>query len=148
MRKCLTFIGISLLAGVLFAGCATTNGALLQREAYVMDHPDLSEVQAEAILAGQIMLGMSEEMVNVAWGSPTRIESVRQDDAVTHWIYGNYFVGGSLTSLYFDLEGQLVRYEVEYEPGGVGKGTTGDTAGDVITADPDRVLSREAGGKP
>ncbi len=114
MRNRLIGIGaLSLVVcGVALSGCATTNSSLASREAFVVDHPDLSEVQADAILEGRVMLGMNGEMVTAAWGDPTRVEMVKAEDANFQWIYGNVFVGGSITNLFFNEDGLLVRYEV------------------------------------
>lgn len=122
MSQRLTLVVV--LAGVLLvAGCATTNHVAMERALYVQQHPDLSEQMADAILNGQIMVGMTKEMVQTAWGKPVRCEAVdctklkpQPEDTITErWIYGNYFVGGTITNLYFDDEGTLVRYEVRDE---------------------------------
>ena len=121
MSQRLTLILVVALAGVfLVTGCATTDRAAQQRNLFVDTHPDLTEQEADAILNGRVMVGMNREMVEVAWGKPVRCEKVDSDklkaeveEEITDlWIYGNYFVGGTITSLYFDEDGQLVRYEV------------------------------------
>jgi hypothetical protein len=126
MRR-LILVGASLIAVVvLAAGCASTDKAAALRETYVMDHPDLTEVQANAILAGEIVLGMDREMVTASWGEPTRTEDVQVEDATEHWVYGNVFMGGTLTSLYFDEKGNLVKYEVGYESTHTNSGSLAD----------------------
>lgn len=116
MRQVLN-LSIIALATFVVAGCSSVDQAAQQRSLYVDSHPELSELMAEAILNGQIMVGMSEEMVHASWGKPARTESVNDDpELTTHWIYGNYFVGGTLTELYFDRQGRLARYEVNKEP--------------------------------
>jgi hypothetical protein len=80
---------------------------------YVDDHPEISELTADAILNEQIMIGMTDEQVQMAWGKPVRVESTPEENVSERWIYGNYFVGGNITSLYFDEDGLLARYEVD-----------------------------------
>lgn len=119
MNSRLIFIGVSILmTAALVSGCATTNRAAQLREAYVVEHPSLTEMQADAILNGRITIGMTEEMVVAAWGVPTRVQPVKdsEDGAQNQWFYGNYFVGGSITGLYFDKAGMLLRFEVSGEP--------------------------------
>jgi len=150
MRQYLILTLVFSLAGAfMVAGCATVNQAALQRSAYVDTHPELSELMAEAINNGQIMVGMSCEMVQVAWGKPVRMEAVDAEDAIVQWIYGNYFVGGNITSLYFDPEGKLVRYEVNYQQTHANNGTV-DTQGSprgTFTGS-DVLLSKGAGSRP
>jgi len=102
-----------LVAGVGLMGCTTVDTAAQKRSLYVDEHPELSEVMAEAILAEQIQLGMTMEMVEVAWGKPSRMEKVSGDQTGNKWVYGNFFVGRTITNLYFDVDGVLTRYEVE-----------------------------------
>jgi hypothetical protein len=124
MRQYLNIFLVVLMAGVLvLSGCATTNQAAMNRALFVDAHPELSELMADAILNGQIMVGMNQEMVSAAWGKPSRVEAIEEDDVVTRWIYGNYFVGGNITHLYFGADQALVRYEVNYEPTHANNGT-------------------------
>jgi hypothetical protein len=140
------------VAGVLvLSGCAADQAAT-RRTTYVDEHPDLSEVMAEAILNGQIMVGMSEEMVKNSWGSPARVGTVSEEDdeAKVQWIYGNYFVGGNITNLYFDDRGTLLRYEVNYQPAHADGGTvtsTDDVTKGTLSGN-DVLLSKESGGHP
>ena len=102
------------------------------------------------------MVGMTEEMVETAWGKPVRIEPVDEagsgDDAV-RWIYGNYFVGGNITNLYFTKDGLLARYEVNREEthanGGVvstaGTGTGTET---LARSGADVLLGKGSGSQP
>lgn len=130
MRQYLSAALVVLVAGVfLISGCTTTSTAVKNRTFYVDAHPELSEMMAEAILNGQIMVGMSHEMVTASWGNPSRIEAVQEEGVTAHWIYGNYFVGGNITDLFFDAGGKLVRYEVNYEPTHANNGTV-STKGD------------------
>jgi outer membrane protein assembly factor BamE (lipoprotein component of BamABCDE complex) len=151
MRRTLIALAI-LVAGVtLIAGCATTDGTAIKRSLYVDDHPEISELMADAILNGQIMVGMTSDMVQVAWGKPVRVEPVQEDEIDTRWVYGNYFVGGNITSLYFDPGGTLVRYEVNYQQthannGTVSAGGTEDTRGTLSGSEV--LLSKESGSRP
>jgi hypothetical protein len=151
MRPIVT-LALLITAGVLvLTGCAADQAAS-RRSTFVDEHPSLSETMAEAILNGQIMVGMSEEMVKVSWGSPARVASVTDDeeDAKVQWIYGNYFVGGNITNLYFSDSGTLLRYEVNYQPAHANAGTVNST--DDVTkgtlSGNDVLLSKESGGRP
>lgn len=150
MRQYLNLTLVFSLAGAfMLAGCSTVNHAALQRGAYVDAHPELSELMADAITNGQIMVGMNTEMVQIAWGKPVRVESVNAEDASTQWIYGNYFVGGNITSLYFDQDGTLVRYEVNYQQTHANNGTIetkGSPRGTFTGSDV--LLSKGSGSRP
>ena len=142
---------VVLFAGILvIAGCGSVNRTLMTRTLFVDDHPELSEMQADAILNGQIMVGMNNEMVTAAWGKPSRIQTVEANDASKQWIYGNYFVGGTITNLYFDFEGKLVRYEVNYEPTHANGGSiTGDgSTGSVLLSGSSGLLSKDGTTSP
>jgi len=150
MRQYLILTLVFSLAGALmFIGCATVNQAAMQRSAYVDAHPELSELMADPINNGQIMVGMTSEMVQVAWGKPVRMETVEAEDAATQWIYGNYFVGGNITSLYFDQDNVLVRYEVNYDQTHANNGTVesnGSPRGTLTGSDV--LLSKGSGSRP
>ena len=76
-----------------------------QRRAYVEAHPDLHDAIKERILAGKIMLIMTDEQVHVSWGPPRR-NNRRVGPWGVHeqWVYGYhervylYFENGILTS--------------------------------------------------
>lgn len=59
-------------------GCATggpiMKPSLTSRQEYVQNHPELSPEIKQAILAGQVINGMTKEAVRVSWGEPTRIK--------------------------------------------------------------------------
>jgi hypothetical protein len=149
MRQYLITFLVVLIAGVLVSGCATTNQAALNRTLFVDAHPELSELMADAILNGQIMVGMTEEMVSAAWGRPSRVEAVEEDDAVSRWIYGNYFVGGNITHLYFDTDKALVRYEVNYEPTHANNGTvSGNSSETGVVLSGSGLLTKDSGTRP
>ncbi len=152
MRQHLILVLVLAFAGaLLLAGCATTNHAALERAAFVDRHPELTEQMAEALLDGQIMVGMSREMVQIAWGSPVRVETVDgEDDAVVHWIYGNYFVGGTITNLFFDQDGVLLRCEVKQDPTGasVSSPSAAAASGDRFKAGSDGSLQKGTTSRP
>jgi hypothetical protein len=79
----------------------------------VDEHPGLSDRMAESILNQRIQVGMNQEMVQASWGKPSRIEASKEEGIQTLWVYGNVFVGGTITNLFFDEEAVLVRYEVQ-----------------------------------
>lgn len=123
MRGHLALFLVALVIGALIAGCTVTDKAAMKRGLYVDEHPELSEAMSEALMNGRVMVGMTQEMVQVAWGKPVRIEPVNEKDVACHWIYGNYFVAGTTTSLFFDPDGVLVRYEVKNQEGNVNSGS-------------------------
>lgn len=112
--------GIAALGGT---GCATRGAAVTERRSlYLTEHPDVDSGFAEAILAGQIMIGMTPEMVSAAWGQPQRADQrkppaqatpeqaalnarLEPEEAQRLWgvryVYGNYLVSPRVTNLYF-----------------------------------------------
>jgi len=111
-RNC--FLVFGPLALVLASGCASQGGPPAGRDTrtlFVTQHPEVSSNFAQAILAGNIIVGMSRDMVEAAWGEPTRIMKDRTDGKGDEkWIYGNYLVNNAVTHLYFKT-GELVLYE-------------------------------------
>ena len=149
MRQYLNIFLVVLVAGVLVSGCATTNQAAVNRALFVDAHPELSELMADAILNGQIMVGMTQDMVSAAWGKPSRVEAIDEEDVVTRWIYGNYFVGGNITHLYFDLDTALVRYEVNSEPTHANNGTVSqDPTNTGVVLSGSGLLTKDPGTRP
>ncbi len=116
MRQILILSLVALCAVLALSACSSVDQGAMKRSLYVDQHPELPAPMADAIREGQISVGMTQEMVQVAWGKPVRTQPVTQVDAVSEWTYGNYFMGGNITSLYFDMAGLLVRYEVNYQP--------------------------------
>jgi hypothetical protein len=116
MRQILTLGLVALCAAFVLSACSSMDQGVMKRSLYVDQHPELPSTMADAIRDGQITVGMTQEMVQVAWGKPVRMEQVMKVDAASLWTYGNYFMGGNITSLYFDTAGLLVRYEVNYQP--------------------------------
>lgn len=70
---------------VVVAGCATMQGT---RKKYVETHPGITEDQRMAILKGDIVADMSEEMVRASWGPPLDvIREIIRGQGVISWIY-------------------------------------------------------------
>jgi hypothetical protein len=128
MRQYLALALVASLAVFVLGGCASMDQAAAKRSLYVEQHPELPSAMGDAIRDGQIAVGMTQEMVQVAWGKPVRVEQLAKGEAASHWIYGNYFVGGNITSLYFDTAGLLVRYEVNYQPASANGGNVETTS--------------------
>jgi outer membrane protein assembly factor BamE (lipoprotein component of BamABCDE complex) len=116
MRQILILSLVALCAAFVLSACSSVDQGAMKRSLFVDQHPELPSTMADAIRDGQITVGMTQEMVQVAWGKPVRTVEVQQVDAVSEWTYGNYFMGGNITNLYFDPAGLLVRYEVNYQP--------------------------------
>jgi hypothetical protein len=150
MRQYLSISLVGLLAiAVAAVGCATVDQSAQKRSLYVDQHPELSVPVADAILNGQIMVGMTQEMVQAAWGKAVRVEPVVREDAVTQWIYGNYFVGGNITRLFFDTESTLVGYEVNNQPASANAGTLSSPMDDeskgLLTGPSNGTLTKASG---
>jgi len=116
MRQILILSLAALCTVLTLSACSTVDQGAMKRSLYVDQHPELPATVADAIKEGQITVGMTQEMVQVAWGKPVRADKVSEVDAVSEWTYGNVFMGGNITNLYFDTAGLLVRYEVNYQP--------------------------------
>lgn len=56
------------LALLIFSGCATKTG-------YLRDHPYLDREERDAFLRGDVRPGFDQEMVRLAWGSPSNTSS-------------------------------------------------------------------------
>ena len=71
-----------------------------ERIEYVNQHPNIFKKYKNAILKGQIMLGMTEDMVIASWGYPDdKNRSVYTFGVHEQWIYGSYL---NRTYLYFE----------------------------------------------
>lgn len=67
-----------------------------RRRLYIEENPDLFPIIKEAIMNGEIMIGMTKEMVAASWGPASEIErSSSLFDDREQWVYGD-------TSLYFE----------------------------------------------
>ena len=47
------------------------------RKAYVAGHPELNEQTKQAILNGEILIGMTKEQLIASWGDPLEINTIR-----------------------------------------------------------------------
>jgi hypothetical protein len=94
------------------AGCAGQAGVgTTSRSLYVTENPETPTPFANAIMSGNVVVGMTPSMVIAAWGKPTRIEKTAANPKGDEkWIYGNYLVNNAVTHLYFRT-GALVLYE-------------------------------------
>ena len=93
-------------------GCASRRKASDDMRAmYVTQHPEMDARFASAVLAGNVLLGMNKEMVQAAWGEPTRIEKlIENSKGEERWTFGNYLVNSAVTHLYF-RNNEAVLYE-------------------------------------
>lgn len=80
-----------------------------RREEYVRSHPDQPADFLDAILAGEVALGMSMEMVGASLGPPGDVKkTISAAGTIERWTYVT--VEGALRSLTFD-DGVLTVYE-------------------------------------
>jgi hypothetical protein len=92
MQKKLLLVCVAML----FAGCMTLQGS---RQRFVNTHPALEDDVRDAILNGDIIAGMTPDMVRATWGQPVdEIKEVINGSNVTSWIYQDY--AGSYVDIY------------------------------------------------
>ncbi|MFQ5957576.1 MAG: hypothetical protein ACE5KK_07375 [Candidatus Brocadiales bacterium] len=96
---------LKLIFLVIFVnGCVQTQEQV--RRDYIDKHPELSERIREAILNGEIIIGMAQEEVVASWGAPWDKTTRDYDEVVIEiWHYIPY--GG--TYLFFE-DGILTRW--------------------------------------
>jgi len=71
------------------ACAATADVDLMRRRQYVSQHPELSQKVKQAILRGEIFLGMTREQVEASWGKPHSINrSIGIWGTHEQWVYG------------------------------------------------------------
>jgi len=64
--------------------------AVNRRDAYVSGHPELSPEYREAILQGNLIIGMNEELMIASLGHPNRTKILTVEPARSEvWIYRN-----------------------------------------------------------
>lgn len=113
-------IGTFIIGMLMLSGCVTT-GTLkelydenltslyryhtskkdrkLFRQELVSRHPEWPEKAKEAILKGEVFIGMTKDQARASWGSPWDInKTINQYGVHEQWVYGIY--DGSY--LYFD----------------------------------------------
>jgi hypothetical protein len=105
-------VWLAMVAVLGLTGCTTTPQVTADsRSTWVTEHPETPSTFVPAILDGQIMVGMSTEMVTAAWGAPTRVDVVRHDVRYdTKWVYGNYLANSAVSHLYFK-DGRMEMFE-------------------------------------
>jgi len=85
------------------SAAATKKAGRLQ---YVIDHPELSDQDKNAIADGKIYMGMKEEHLVVSWGEPRTITaSVGSWGVHKQYVYGSFEYG---TSQYVYVENGVV----------------------------------------
>ena len=101
-----------IVVALLAAGCAGQAQVRTDtRSLYVTENPETPTPFANAIMSGNVILGMTPAMVVAAWGQPTRVEKIASNPkGEEKWIYGNYLVNNAVTHLYFKT-GALALYE-------------------------------------
>lgn len=100
-----------MLAVASLWGCSSFDSASQHRAMYIDTHPELSEEFAQSILAEEVSVGMTAEMVTVSWGNPSREESFKSGPVAMQWTYGNIFTNGTLIDLFFNADQKLVKVE-------------------------------------
>ena len=91
-RVCVTFsvkqLLPLLLAGILFAGCASNNTVQKRRTERATAYAALPLETRELVDKGQIKVGMTMDAVYIAWGKPAQVlQSEDEHGAVTTWLY-------------------------------------------------------------
>lgn len=71
--------------------CHTHEEANRRREAYVQNHPDLSEDVRDAILWGEVIQGMNKPEVQAAMGKPSTTSAVREENGHTIHLWYYYY---------------------------------------------------------
>jgi len=79
---------------------------------FVTQHPEIEPRFAKAVLDGNVLVGMTGDMVKAAWGQPTRVEKLGagNDRGDERWTFGNYLVNNAVTHLYF-RDNEVILYE-------------------------------------
>jgi len=79
---------ILLLSIMLLTGCATTQ---TRRTEFVKIHTELAPQYRDAIMKGEVIPGMSREMVIAAWGQPVdEVTEIINGQEVKSWIFQVY----------------------------------------------------------
>lgn len=101
-------IGCLIVIGAIgLTGCAGTTGRVdTERRLTAVENTDLRDDVRRAILAGQVMVGMSEGMVAASWGLPRSVRAMLVEGRES-WSYGSRFTPGWETTLIFE-HGTLV----------------------------------------
>ena len=83
---------IFLSLGLLLVGCASTKNFENRRTERLVTYNALSPDFKAAVEQGQIKVGMPQDAVYIAWGSPSEIlKSANEQGEMTRWLYyGSY----------------------------------------------------------
>jgi len=87
---------------------------------YIESHPNMTQIQKEAMIKGEVVTGMNREMVEISWGKPRDI--IHEDvngRRVTKWYYikmSNDRISGYEIVFRRDVV-MDVRYKGTYSPG-------------------------------
>ena len=98
---------VVLLMMAVTTGCATTPSLedSARRGLYLDTHPTLPPAVRAAVQSGDLIVGMSREMVVAAVGWPVRTEQAASPNSVYEcWIYGDTRYDSIITYLYFKGE--------------------------------------------
>lgn len=120
LLKFFSILGLSIAA----VGCSSAEA---QRKKYVSAHPDLPENVRGAILAGDLLPGMTKEQVIATWGKP--LDTATQEEGegnVERWVWG-YQQADMRNGLYYGTtqvrtgeavfrDDQLVMFEKQNAP--------------------------------
>ncbi len=104
---------VTLLAGLLAAGCATTKTIDRRKQERASAYAALSAEFKTLVDDGQIRRGMTEDAVYIAWGKPAQI--LQQEDqagAATIWLYE----GGWMEETRYWYGRRHARLEHDYQP--------------------------------
>lgn len=111
-----------LCAGLLLAGCATSNTVAKRRTERAAAYAALPAEQRTLVDHGQIRVGMSMDAVYIAWGSPAQtLEGENERGIVTTWLYDGGWMQESRYWAYRQMGAgpdlYLERYLIsDYEP--------------------------------
>lgn len=104
MKKLFIFIPLILIAGCLSQKKEKTFLDASYREQYIKNHPDLNQQWKEAIIKGEIPIGMEKSEVEKILGKNYRIY-VSKTGMMEVWIYEEYYVG-------FDKNGRVIKFGI------------------------------------
>ncbi|MCM8784813.1 MAG: hypothetical protein NC827_01425 [Candidatus Omnitrophica bacterium] len=104
MKKLFFFISLILITGCLLQKEEKTFFDTTYREQYVKNNQDLKEEWKEAIIKGEIPLGMEKSEVEKILGKNYKIY-ISKTGMMEVWIYNEYYVG-------FDKDGKVIKFGI------------------------------------
>jgi hypothetical protein len=135
-RQIVKHVVFILMLGLMFAGCATRSTIATRKQERISSYIALPQEQREAVDVGQIKVGMTEEAVYIAWGSPSQILRGESSAGSTMtWIYmgqwmeetrfwsrrgyitRDYFPRSYVSSEVIFQNGKVVRWQTMPRPG-------------------------------